>query len=79
MKLKDVLGMLKGKDVYGTAENFSILLICIGALMLSSGIGLAIFNPQGFATILAMTGAFLAFVSVVALIFVWLAKDLFGD
>jgi hypothetical protein len=77
--LKDVLGMLKGKDIFDTVENFSILSICIGALGLSVGIGLAILNPQGFSAVLAMAGALIAFISVVVLVFAWLAKDLFGD
>lgn len=71
--------MLKGKDKFETLENFSILFICLGALMLSSGIGLTILSPKGISAILAMLGAFIAFISVVALIFIWLAKDLFGD
>lgn len=77
--MKNVLGMLKGKDKFETLENFSILFIFLGALMLSSGIGLTIFNPKGISAILAMIGAFITFLSVVALIFIWLAKDMFGD
>lgn len=77
--MKNVLGMLKGKDLFETLENYSILFICLGALMLSSGIGLTIIEPKGLSAIMAMIGAFLSFVSVVALIFIWLARDMFGD
>ena len=79
MKLRNVLDMLKGKDKFETLENFSILFIFIGTLMLSSGIGLTIFSPKGFSAILAMLGAFISFLFVVALIFIWFAKDVFGD
>jgi hypothetical protein len=72
------LPQLKGKDKYETAENFSILFIIIGAIILSSGIGLTIINPKGISAILAMFGSLIAFLSTVALIFVWLIKEIFG-
>ena len=70
---------LKGKDKYETLENCSILFIVIGAIMLSSGIGLTVISPKGFPAILAMLGSLIAFLATVALIFVWLAKELFGE
>jgi len=71
--------MLKGKDRYETAENYSISVIVVGAVMLSLGIGLTIFNTKGISAILAMMGALVSFVATVALIFVWLAKEIFGE
>ncbi len=79
MKLRNVLGMLKGKDRYETAENYSIAFIVFGAVMLSLGIGLTIFSTKGIPAIMAMMGALISFLSTVALIFVWLAKELFGE
>ena len=79
MKLKNVLGMLRGKDKFETVENFSILFICLGALILSSGIGLTALSTRGIPAILAMLGAFVSFLSVVVLIFVWIVKEFFGD
>jgi hypothetical protein len=73
------LGKLKGKDRFETAENYSILSILIGALILSLGIGLTIITPKGFPAILAMLGSLIAFVSTVALILVWLVKEFSGD
>ncbi|HKZ45306.1 MAG TPA: hypothetical protein VJ343_01230 [archaeon] len=77
--MKNVLGMLKGKNKFESLENLSILFICLGALILSLGIGMTIFNTSGLSAIMAMMGAFVAFISIVVLIFIWLAKDLFGD
>lgn len=73
------LGKLKGKDKFETAENYSILSILIGALILSLGIGLTIITPKGLPAILAMLGSLIAFVSTVALILVWLVKEFSGD
>jgi len=78
MKLKNVLGMLKGSGKYETAENVAILLIIAGAAMLSAGIGISIMQPRGVAAILAMLGSFISFISTVALIFIWLAKEFFS-
>jgi len=75
MRLKSVLGMLKGSDRYETAENWAIAFIVVGAVMLSAGIGISIFNPKGIAAILAMLGSFVSFVATVVLIFIWLAKE----
>jgi len=73
------LPQLKGKNKYETAENYSILFILIGAAMLSIGIGLTAFNPKGIFTVAAMLGSFISFLSTVVLIFVWLAKEVFGS
>jgi len=71
--------MLKGEDRYETLENYSIFFIFIGAAMLSLGIGLNAITTVGIPTILAMFGALISFIFTVALIFIWLAKDIFGD
>ncbi len=73
------LGRLKGKGRYETVENWIIILIVFGALMLSVGMGLTAFNPKGISAILAMSGSLLAFLSTVALIFTWLVKEFKGD
>lgn len=75
MRLKSVLGMLKGSSKYETAENWAIAFTVAGAVMLSAGIGISIVNPKGIAAILAMLGSFISFISTVALIFIWLAKE----
>lgn len=74
-----LIGKLKGKNKFETAENLSILFIGIGAAMLSLGIGLTVFGSKGIPAILAMLGSFVAFLSTVVLIFVWLAKEIFGS
>lgn len=75
MKLPNI----KGKNKFETAENLSIAFIIVGAVILSTGLGLAIFNPKGASAVLAMIGSFIAFISTVALILVWLAKEIFGS
>ena len=65
------LQKLKGKDKLETAENYSILFIFIGAVILSAGIGLNIISTTGFPTILAMLGALISFLSTIAMIAVW--------
>ena len=77
-----MLGALRiprGKDRFETAENYSMAGIVAGAVVFSLGIGLSMFSPAGAAAILAMLGAIVSFVSSVALVFSWLAKDLFGS
>ena len=72
-------GKLKGKDRFETLENYSILFIIIGAIVLSVGIGLNILNPRGLSAILSMFGSLIAFISTVALILVWLIKEFKSD
>lgn len=79
MKLRNVLDMLKGKDKYETAENYSISFIVVGAVILSTGMGLTILNPKGISAIMAMLGSFISFLATVVLILVWLAKEIFGE
>jgi hypothetical protein len=69
------IGKLKGKDRFETLENYSILFIFIGAIILSAGIGLNILNPKGLSAVLSMFGSLIAFVSTIALIIVWLLKE----
>ena len=73
--MKILFSKLKGKDMLETAENYSILFIFIGALVLSSGIGLNIISTKGFSAILAMFGALVSFLSTVSLIVVWVIKE----
>jgi hypothetical protein len=75
MKLKNVLGMLKGSDKYETAENYALAGVLLGALLLSSGIGLTALNTKGLPVILAMMGSLIAFLSTVIVIVVWIVKD----
>jgi hypothetical protein len=67
-----------GKDVFETVENWIILILIIGVVMLSIGIGLTIFTPKGLPAILAMMGSLISFLATVALIFTWLVKEVVG-
>ncbi len=69
---------LKGKDKYETLENYSILFLFLGSISLSIGIGLSAFQ-KGMPTILAMLGSFITFISIILLIFIWLAKSFKGE
>lgn len=62
---------LKGKDKYETAENYSILLIIIGAAVFALGTGLSAVNPVGIAAIFAMLGGLISFVFTVILVIIW--------
>lgn len=79
MRLKIGLGMLKGKGRYETLENYLIALIVLGAVVFGAGMGLSAINTQGFSTVTAMIGIFVSFIFTVALVFVWVAKDIFGQ
>jgi hypothetical protein len=71
--------MLKSKDKYERAEGYCILILLAGALMFSAGVGLTIITTRGIPAILAMLGSLVSFLATVALIFTWLAKELFGE
>ena len=72
-------GLLKGKTRYEKAENYCIMILIVGAVMLTTGIGLTIISTKGIPAILAMLGSFISFSATVALIFVWLFKELQGE
>lgn len=76
MRLKDVLGMLKSKNKFERMEGLSIMAMLLGAFILSIGISLTIFNTKGISAVLAMSGALISFLATVALIGVWLLKEL---
>jgi len=78
MKLK-IKNTWKGKSGVEKAEDIAILVVLIGALMFSAGIGLNILNTKGFSTVLAMFGAFISFVGTIILISVWLLKEFFDN
>jgi len=71
--------MLKGKDKYETLENYLIALIVFGAVLFGAGIGMSAINEKGISAITAMLGIFVSFIFTVALVFVWVAKDIFGS
>lgn len=70
---------LKGKDKIETLENYSILSIFLGGIILSFGIGSTIITSKGWPVILAMLGALIAFLSTLALIFIWLIREFKGE
>lgn len=65
---------LKGKNKCETAENYSILLIMVGATVLSLGIGLSAASYKGLSAILAMLGSFISFIFTIVLVIVWLMQ-----
>ena len=76
-----MLGMLKLKseDKLERVEGYCILILIIGAGLLSLGMGLSILNPKGLSAITAMIGSLIAFLATVALIVTWLVKELTGE
>jgi len=80
MKFLDLFkGILKGKSRYEKIEGYCILTLIVGAIMLSTGIGLTIITPKGISAILAMLGSLISFLATAALLFVWLFKELQGE
>lgn len=69
---------IKGKDRYETIENYSIVAIAVGVLILTAGFLLSILNPKGISAILLMLGSFVSFVSTVILVFIWFVKEFKG-
>lgn len=69
------LSKLKGKDKLETAENYSILFIFVGAILLSIGIGLNIISTRGISPILTMFGALVSFLATVSLIVIWVMRE----
>jgi len=66
---------IKGKDKLETAENYSILFIFMGAIILSSGIIVNIISTKGLSAILTMLGALISFLSTIALIVMWIMRE----
>lgn len=77
-EIKDIRTKLKGQDKYETAENYSIAGIVLGTVLVSIGIISTLISTQGVPAIVAMLGAMLSFLSVVALIIVWTVKEFLG-
>jgi hypothetical protein len=71
----NLLSKLKGKDKYETVENYSIAVILIGGLILSSGMALTAIATKGIPAILAMLGSLISFLGTVVLVFSWLVKE----
>ncbi|MEK6910131.1 MAG: hypothetical protein AABW61_03590 [Candidatus Aenigmatarchaeota archaeon] len=71
----NLLSRLKGKDKLETAENYSILFVFVGAIVLSVGIGVNIVSTKGVSAIMAMLGALISFVSTVVLIAIWVIRE----
>ena len=73
------LGLFKGKTRYEKIEGCCILILIVGAIMLSAGIGLTAISTKGIPAILAMLGSLISFLATIALIFVWLFNELRGE
>ncbi len=78
MRLKDVLGILKGNR-YEKAEGYLIYILLAGALVMSTGIGLTVVNSKGLSVILAMSGALISFLATIGLIVVWILQEVSGE
>ena len=74
-----ILDMLKSENKFEKMEGYCTLVLIVGAVMLSAGIGLTILDPKGVSAITAMLGALISFLATVGLIFTWLIKELLGD
>jgi len=73
------LDMFRSKTLYERIQGCCMLLLVVGAIMLSAGMGLTIISPKGVSAILAMLGSLISFLATAALIFVWLFKELQGE
>lgn len=68
-----------GKGKLARAENYCIYGVLAGTIVFSTGIGLSILNPKGISAILAMIGSFIAFMSTISLVIVWLIQEWKGE
>ena len=66
---------LKGNTRAESMENYSILAIVTGAILLSAGIGLTAVSSKGIPVIMAMAGALISFLAIVVLIILWLVQE----
>jgi len=71
--------MLKSENNFEKMEGYCILVLIVGTVMLSAGIGLTILDPKGVSAITAMLGSLISFLATVGLIMTWLIQELFGD
>ncbi len=69
---------LRSGNRFETLENYSMVGIIFGALVFAGGIGLTAITTSGIPVIITMMGAVIAFCASVFLVFVWLAKEIFG-
>ena len=74
--MKNVLGMLKGNNFWERMENYCILSIIVGALLLSAGLGLSAVIEKGISAVLALFGGFLTIAGTIVLVFSWVFKEL---
>lgn len=74
-----ILNMLKSENKFEKMEGYSMLVLIVGAVMLSAGMGLTILDPQGVSAITAMLGSLITFLGIIGLIMTWLIQELFGD
>jgi uncharacterized protein (DUF697 family) len=74
-----IFDMLKSGNKFEKVEGYCIVVLLAGSLMLSVGMGLTAISTKGISAILAMLGSLIAFLATIALIFTWLAKELFGE
>jgi len=58
------------------AESISIMVMIVGAALLSLGIGLTIVSTKGISAIMSMVGSLLCFLSTVSLVGVWLVEEM---
>ena len=72
-------GLFKGKTLYEKMEGYCIVILLVGVIMLSAGMGLTVISTKGIPAILAMLGSLISFLATVALVFVWLFKELQGE
>lgn len=73
--MKNVLGMLKGNNIWETVENYCILSIVVGAVLLSTGLGLSTFFEKGISAVLAIFGGFAVIAATAVMIFSWVIKE----
>jgi hypothetical protein len=68
--------MLKSKDKVERVEGYIILSLLASSLLLSVGIGLSAVSGKGLPAIMAMLGALFSFLSVLALIIIWVLEEM---
>ena len=77
--MQSVLGMLKSENRLVRMEGYFILVLILGAVMLSAGIGLSAWAQKGLPALLAMFGSLVAFIATIGLVLTWLVVEIKGE
>jgi hypothetical protein len=75
---RGLLGRIRGNDQISTFENVCMVVIVVGSIVLSVGIGMTAISPRGIPAALSMSGAVITFMGTALLILTWVVGEILG-